>query len=122
MANRIEGGKFELDGKTYTLAQNNGNNTLHGGVVGFDKKMWSVEKIHNEEIGAVAVTLKHVSEDGDEGFPGQLTTKLKISLSLENDLSFEYECMYTNVQNQMFQKKKCLTSFQPQVPPTRQRR
>ena len=122
MANRIEGGKFELDGKTYTLAQNNGNNTLHGGVVGFDKKMWTVEKIHNEEIGSVAVTLKHVSEDGDEGFPGQLTTKLKISLSLENDLSFEYECMYTNVQNQMFQKKKCLTSFQPQVPPTRQRR
>ena len=118
MANRIEGGKFELDGKTYTLAQNNGNNTLHGGVVGFDKKMWSVEKIHNEEIGSVAVTLKHVSEDGDEGFPGQLTTKLKISLSLENELIFEYECMY-NVQSIFFSS---LTSFQPQVPPTRQRR
>ena len=92
VANRIEGGQFELDGNQYSLATNNGNNTLHGGIVGFDKVIWSVEKIHDEDQ-MVRVTLKHVSEDGDEGFPGNLTTILTISLSAENnELAFEYEC------------------------------
>ncbi len=70
--NRIAKGKFTLDGKTYSLAINNGPNHLHGGEVGFDKKMWSVEEIPGESSVGLRFTL--VSPDGDQGYPGALTT------------------------------------------------
>jgi aldose 1-epimerase len=74
-ANRIAHGQFKLDGKTYTLPKNDGDNTLHGGPEGFDKVVWKAEPIKN------GVELRHVSKDGDEGFPGTLTAVVQYTLT-----------------------------------------
>ena len=84
-ANRIAKCKFEINGNTYTVGQNNGNNSLHGGVIGFDKKLWDVEEIADEN----AIVLSYVSEDGEEGFPGKLDVKIKYSVTDENGLKIE---------------------------------
>ncbi|MDF7801962.1 galactose mutarotase [Pontiellaceae bacterium B1224] len=83
-ANRIAEGKFSIDGEEYSLALNNGPNSLHGGLVGFDKKVW------NAEIVGDAVKMSLVSPDGEEGYPGTLTVELTYSLSAENELRLEY--------------------------------
>ena len=62
--NRIAGGRFQLNGQTYTLAKNNGENSLHGGIVGFDKKVWTAAAQNDHDL---LMTL--VSPNGDEGFP-----------------------------------------------------
>ena len=67
--NRIGKGTFTLDGKTYTLAKNNGENSLHGGVKGFDKYVWKTREVVAPD--GLALELTHVSPDGDEGYPGQ---------------------------------------------------
>jgi aldose 1-epimerase len=83
--NRIAGGKFSLDGKTYTLPQNNGNNTLHGGINGFNKKVWKAK-----EAGE-SLELSYLSPDGEEGFPGNLSAKVTFTLPAErNELKIEY--------------------------------
>ena len=66
VANRIAGGKFSLEGEDFTLAQNNGNNSLHGGLKGFDKRAW-IGFTDSED----SVTFSYVSEDGEEGYPGE---------------------------------------------------
>ena len=66
-SNRIENAEFELNGKVYKLYANNGVNNLHGGKVGFDKKIWNAQEIDGEEPSLV---LSLVSPDGEEGFPG----------------------------------------------------
>ena len=68
VANRIAGGTFELDGKRYTLATNNGANHLHGGVAGFDKKLWKATPRISDR--GPAVDFEVVSPAGDEGYPG----------------------------------------------------
>jgi len=73
-ANRIAGGEFHLDGKTYEIPKNNNGNALHGGTVGFDKKVWSAKTI------ADGVVMTLVSADGDMGFPGNLTVSVTFSL------------------------------------------
>ena len=88
-ANRIAKGKFTLDGKQYTLATNNNENHLHGGVKGFDKAVWKAESL--ETADAVAVVFTHVSPDGDEGYPGKLNAKVTYSLTNDNELKMEYE-------------------------------
>ncbi len=70
VANRIAKGRFTLDGKTYTLAVNNGPNHLHGGLKGFDKKLWQAEP----QAGA-AVKFTYTSPDGEEGYPGTLAVR-----------------------------------------------
>lgn len=70
VANRIEKGVFTMDGVTYKLPINNGENCLHGGE-GFDYKIWRVLEYSDEKI-----TLEYISQDGEEGFPGTLTTKV----------------------------------------------
>jgi aldose 1-epimerase len=88
-ANRIAGGKFALDGKTFTLPLNDGPdpqhhvNTLHGGINGFDKAVWKGKEIPH------GVELTHVSPDGDEGFPGTLTAVVRYTL-VGKDLKIEY--------------------------------
>jgi aldose 1-epimerase len=71
VGNRIANGVFTLEGKTYKLAINNGPNALHGGLKGFDKKVWA------HHVDGEAVVLTYVSPDGEEGYPGTLTTKVR---------------------------------------------
>ncbi len=90
-ANRIKNGRFTIDGETYQLAQNAGTDTLHGGVTGFDKKVWDV--IDLVDGPQSAVTLQYESVDGEENFPGNLIVDLTFELT-ENDeliLTFEAE-------------------------------
>ena len=85
-ANRIQGGRFQLDGQGYTLATNNGPNALHGGLVGFDKRHWVCQAASD-----TSVTLALLSEDGEEGYPGNLLAKVTYSLPTEGELRMEYE-------------------------------
>lgn len=85
-ANRIAGANFDLDGKNYKLIANNGPNCLHGGPLGFDKKLWHVENSSDN-----AVHLSYVSVDGEEGFPGNLKVYLTYELTSNNALSTKYE-------------------------------
>ncbi|BDI32355.1 aldose 1-epimerase [Capsulimonas corticalis] len=87
-ANRIAKGRFTLDGKTYQLAVNNGVNHLHGGKIGFDKKIWTAKPLHR--AGGVGLALTLVSPDGDENFPGALTVKAVYTLSDDNALKIDY--------------------------------
>ncbi len=82
-ANRIAHGSFQLDGKTYSIPKNDGDNTLHGGIIGFDKVVWKAHEIKN------GIELTYVSKDGDQGFPGALTTTVRYMLD-GNDLRIEY--------------------------------
>ncbi|TFG49882.1 MAG: galactose mutarotase [Candidatus Brocadiia bacterium] len=91
--NRIAKGKFSIDGKEYTLAVNNGENTLHGGIKGFDKQIWDATPFEKEN--EVGVELVYVSRDGEEGYPGTLTTIVKYSLTNDNELKIKYEA-YTD--------------------------
>ena len=87
--NRIGGAEFELDGETYQLAANNGPNTLHGGNVGFDKVVWDAEPFADER--GQGVVFSRVSPDGEEGFPGNLTTSVTYLLTDDDELVFEYQ-------------------------------
>jgi aldose 1-epimerase len=83
--NRIGGGRFELDGTTYTLAINDPPGTLHGGRRGFDKVVWTVE-----EAGSDFVRLSHVSAAGEEGYPGELSTQVTYALDGDDGLRITY--------------------------------
>jgi aldose 1-epimerase len=87
-ANRIAGGKFTLDGKTYTLAINNGPNHLHGGRKGFDAVLWKPEPVTGPDF--VGVKFSYTSPDGDEGYPGELDTTVTFTLSNANALRIDY--------------------------------
>jgi aldose 1-epimerase len=87
-ANRIAKGKFSLDGKAYTLATNDGPNSLHGGLKGFDKRMWKIDSASNGP--EAKVVLSYVSADGEEGFPGELKVTATYSLNEQNELRLEY--------------------------------
>jgi aldose 1-epimerase len=81
--NRIAGGKFTLDGKTYSIPTNDGPNALHGGPRGFDKVVWKAKEIPH------GIELSHLSPDGDQGFPGTLSAVVRYTLS-GKDLKIEY--------------------------------
>lgn len=83
--NRIANGKFTLDGKVYTLAQNNNGNHLHGGLKGFDKVVWNVDDVNESSIH-----LSYTSKDGEEGYPGNLKVNVVYSLTDDNGLKIEY--------------------------------
>lgn len=85
VANRIAGARFSLDGVEYHVPANDGANSLHGGSSGFDKANWQVEG-----MTAGSVTLRHVSPDGDQGYPGTLTVTAAYKLDDEDSLSAEY--------------------------------
>ncbi len=89
-ANRIAKGHFTLDGKTYTLAVNNGPNSLHGGLKGFDKVVWHVDGARSRAGQPAALQISHVSPDGNEGYPGRLTVHVTFSLDDRNALRIEY--------------------------------
>jgi aldose 1-epimerase len=87
--NRIADARCTLDGKTYTLAANDGPNSLHGGVCGFDKVVWAAKVIPGEE--APALELRYTSPDGEEGFPGTLAVRAVYSLGDDNALRLSFE-------------------------------
>lgn len=87
--NRIDKGKFTLDGTTYRLATNDGENHLHGGIKGFDKVVWQDEPVDRSD--AVGVKLSYLSEDGEEGYPGNLKVSVTYLLTDRNELRIEYE-------------------------------
>ena len=88
-ANRIALGKFTLEGKSYSLAINNPPNALHGGPLGFHKKLWSVKSL--EEKDAVGVILTLNSPDMEEGYPGNLQVEVIYRLNDKNELSIDYK-------------------------------
>ncbi len=88
-ANRIGAGKFSIDDEEYQLAINNGPNCLHGGLVGFDKKVWKVEDATGGDEPSVRMSLG--SPDGDENFPGNLLCTVVYTLRADNGLQIEYE-------------------------------
>jgi len=89
--NRIGGGHLQIGGKTYQLARNEGKNHLHGGNIGFDKRVWAAECA--EEPGRDSVALRYVSPDGEESYPGALATTVTYSWSDDNALSIHYHAI-----------------------------
>lgn len=93
-AARIKDGKFNVDGNEHQVATNDGPNHLHGGVKGFDKRIWDVVGTSADETptktGAVSLMLSLDSEDGDESFPGNLKVKVEYRLTNENEIQIRY--------------------------------
>jgi aldose 1-epimerase len=85
--NRIAKGRFTLNGVQYKLAQNNGENSLHGGIKGFDKRVWTAREVSGSEP---VLELTYVSKDGEEGYPGTLTTRVTYTLTDNNELKIDY--------------------------------
>lgn len=88
-ANRIKDGKFEIDSQEYQLAQNNGNDCLHGGKSGFDKKVWDI--INVSEKPHASVTFHYFSLDGEENFPGDLAIQLTFEFTNNDELILTYQ-------------------------------
>ncbi len=86
--NRIAKGKFTLDGKEYTLAINNGENHLHGGIIGFDKKVWEADTFQKDN--EVGLKLYYLSQDMEEGYPGNLNVHVTYTLTDDNELIIDY--------------------------------
>ena len=86
--NRIAHGKFPLNGANYTLPKNDGDNTLHGGPEGFNKRLWTAKDVSGAKGQALELT--YMSEDGEEGFPGNLTVKVVYTLTDQNELTITY--------------------------------
>ncbi len=88
-ANRIANAEFTLGLKTYHLAKNDGPNSLHGGVKGFDKVVWTGDKIYVDE--GPAVELRYLSRDGEDGYPGNLNVIVRYTLTEKDELKIEYK-------------------------------
>jgi aldose 1-epimerase len=87
-ANRIAGGRFSLNDKEYILARNDGDNHLHGGFCGFDKAVWHPREIEND-VGP-GLELAYLSQDGEEGYPGNLTVTVVYTLTTQNELRIDF--------------------------------
>lgn len=87
-ANRIKNAVFEIDGNKYSLTKNRGNEQLHGGESGFDRRVWQF--VAQGEIPHPWLELKYMSADGEEGFPGNLDVTIRFELSDQDELSYEY--------------------------------
>lgn len=90
VANRIAGGQFTLDGKLYSLAVNNGPNTLHGGLIGFDKVLWKATPLQG-----ATVRFDYTSADGEEGYPGKLAVTVIMKLTDANEFLIDYTATTT---------------------------
>lgn len=89
-ANRIEYGKFKINDKEYSLAQNNGNNHLHGGIKGFDKVVWDSKILDSENN---VLMLSYFSRDNEESYPGNLTVTVTYTLTEDTALKIEYKAV-----------------------------
>jgi len=86
--NRIAHGQFKLEGKAYTLPKNDGDNTLHGGTTGFNKRLWTAKNVSGSKGQALELT--YLSKDGEEGFPGNLSARVVYTLTDQNELHIDY--------------------------------
>jgi aldose 1-epimerase len=86
--NRLAGGKFTLDGKTYQVPTNDGPNALHGGKVGFDKRVWDAKE--SSDASGEHLHLHYLSKDGEEGFPGNVNVDVTYTLDNKNELRIDY--------------------------------
>ncbi len=93
LGNRLAGGKFTLDGLEYTIAQNDGPNSLHGGLKGFDKVLWQAEG--RETPDGPALVLSYVSADGEEGYPGELSVRVTYTWANRDVFRVEYRAETT---------------------------
>ncbi len=91
-ANRIAHGRFTLHGNTYTLPRNNGDNSLHGGTTGFNKRLWTAK-----ELSGNSLELSYLSPDGEEGYPGELSAKVVYTVTGQNELRID--CSATTNKN-----------------------
>ncbi len=91
--NRIADGQFTLNGETYELATNDGDNHLHGGDKGFNQRLWQAEPFSNEQ--GAGVVLSYTSADGEEGYPGQLETRVTYTLTDDDALQIDYHATTT---------------------------
>jgi len=89
-ANRIAGGHFTLDGKLHQLTQNDKANSLHGGTVGFDKRVWQIVEV-SDKGGLAKVALRLVSPSGDQGYPGTLTVATTYTLDDHGSLTIDFD-------------------------------
>ena len=87
VGNRIGNARFTLNGKEYTLCSNNGKHNIHGGAVGFDKKIW------NADVQGAALVLSCFSPDGEEGFPGNLQVEVTYTLGEDDSLRIDYKAI-----------------------------
>lgn len=87
-ANRIGGAAFSLNGKTYPLSKNDGENTLHGGPLGYHQALWKLEELREGE--EPSILFSHLSPDGDEGYPGNLKMTVRYTLTADHCLQMEY--------------------------------
>lgn len=88
--NRIGSAGFNLDGQSYSLAANNGPNSLHGGLKGFDKQVWQARALEGDDP---ALELTYLSPDGEEGFPGNLSVTMTYTLTADNGLRIDYQAI-----------------------------
>jgi aldose 1-epimerase len=86
--NRIGGAQFTLEGKTYRLPKNNGGNALHGGLKGFDKRVWNAREVSDPTGKSLELT--YVSKEGEEGYPGTLSARVSYTVTPDNELKIEY--------------------------------
>jgi aldose 1-epimerase len=86
--NRIAHGTFTLNGTTYTVPKNNGENSLHGGIKGFNRRLWTAKDVSDSHGQALELT--YLSKDGEEGYPGNLTAKVVYTLTDQNELRIDY--------------------------------
>ncbi len=91
--NRIAGASFSIDGKTYRLPANDGDNHLHGGTQGFDRRLWQAQAFEEEHAVGLLLTLE--SPDGDQGYPGTLRAQVRYTLADDNALDIRYEASTT---------------------------
>jgi len=87
-ANRIANARFTLDGTTYNLGANDKTNSLHGGLKGFDKRLWQAQEVRR--ASEVGVALSYLSPDGEEGYPGNLSVTVTYTLNTANELRMDY--------------------------------
>ena len=92
-AGRIKSATFNIDGQQYNLAANNNGNTLHGGKIGFSRKYWQMQHLHGGENPSV--TLRYISPDDEENFPGELTVDVTYTLTETNELNVSYRATTT---------------------------
>ena len=92
-ANRIANGRFTLDGKSYQLPQNNGPNSLHGGVRGFDKRVWKAQPV--ETPTGPGLRLSYLSAAGEEGYPGEVSAQVTYRLNNDDSLAIDFEATAT---------------------------